>query len=538
MAEVFHVPVNKRGFKAYMFATVDAKHKERVISIPWHLSTKGYVDGAYLDSEKRLVNVRLHHLILNAPKGAIVDHIDGNKLNNTEANLRLSSNLENARNRRKQKLTTSSKYVGVSYNPKCAVNPWQAYCEGNSLGYWPSEEMAAYARNLYVQEHWGLHTFLNPVDKPHGFDEIASKNILNKGKKRKGIYLRDNGTYCVQKQYKKLRFNKTFKNLEKAETYLASADLEICKLKLLETIEHSSNPISRNLEGVAVREITSIQDSVFCKIDDDIYFKYQFQTMHVNEEGYVVVYFRKTTTSKQYQRLLHRLVINANSETIVDHINHDKLDCRRANLRIATQSVNAHNRKLNDAHFLGVTKPRHTKLFHACIRKDGMYYDCGRYASEYVAAWARDQMAKHLYGEDARLNGVHLDNYIFDFQTGRARECTMTCETQTSQVTSHNRIKSENFHFRGVHEQKNRFYVMLQKNGKRYNGGRYKNILIAAWASDQLSLVLNGPYAKINNVPQPPGYIFDSKTLRAVPHRAILEISDTKNPMSCTPINT
>ena len=56
----------------------------------------------------------LHRLILDAPKGIEVDHIDGDLFCNTRSNLRLSTRLENTRNR-KRASHNQQEYKGVSH---------------------------------------------------------------------------------------------------------------------------------------------------------------------------------------------------------------------------------------------------------------------------------------------------------------------------------------------------------------------------------------------------------------------------------------
>jgi hypothetical protein len=58
-----------------------------------------YVVGHKRISGKQTIYY-LHRLITNAPNGLFVDHIDGNGLNNTNGNLRIVTQAENAQNRR------------------------------------------------------------------------------------------------------------------------------------------------------------------------------------------------------------------------------------------------------------------------------------------------------------------------------------------------------------------------------------------------------------------------------------------------------
>lgn len=59
----------------------------------------------------------MHREILNDPTGKVVDHKDGNGLNNQKNNLRACTRRENGRNRKSHK-GSSSKYLGVSLNAK------------------------------------------------------------------------------------------------------------------------------------------------------------------------------------------------------------------------------------------------------------------------------------------------------------------------------------------------------------------------------------------------------------------------------------
>jgi hypothetical protein len=70
--------------------------------------------------------VRLHRLIMNAPDGLVVDHINGDSLDNRRANLRLVTHLQNHWNRRKKKNTTSL-FNGVCFHKE--KRKWTAYID-------------------------------------------------------------------------------------------------------------------------------------------------------------------------------------------------------------------------------------------------------------------------------------------------------------------------------------------------------------------------------------------------------------------------
>lgn len=66
----------------------------------------------------------MHREILNAASGVIVDHIDGDGLNNTRSNIRLCTSAENNRNRRAVHCGRS-RFKGVCW--KSNPQKWQAY---------------------------------------------------------------------------------------------------------------------------------------------------------------------------------------------------------------------------------------------------------------------------------------------------------------------------------------------------------------------------------------------------------------------------
>jgi len=99
-----------------MVTVVDDEDYEQLAAFKWyarkHRNTWYAVRNAYLGNNK-WVYLAMHRVILGAGKGQEVDHIDGNGLNNTKANLRLCNDMQNAQNRKLGWGT--SPYKGVSW---------------------------------------------------------------------------------------------------------------------------------------------------------------------------------------------------------------------------------------------------------------------------------------------------------------------------------------------------------------------------------------------------------------------------------------
>lgn len=124
--------------------------------------SKKWKPGSYKYEYKRIY---LHRLIMNAPDGVEVDHINGNRLDNRKSNLRLCSRKENSANCRARKSKSYSKYKGVSKAKRSLGWTAQIMVDGKSiyLGTHPSEEAAALAYNLAAKKHFGEFARLNEV---------------------------------------------------------------------------------------------------------------------------------------------------------------------------------------------------------------------------------------------------------------------------------------------------------------------------------------------------------------------------------------
>jgi hypothetical protein len=97
-------------------------------------------------NKKREPNIALHREIMNPPKGFMVDHINGNTLDNRRENLRICTNTQNQKNSKLSKTNTSG-YKGVSWH--IVENKWIARIRVNGklihLGYFDDILLAAKA---------------------------------------------------------------------------------------------------------------------------------------------------------------------------------------------------------------------------------------------------------------------------------------------------------------------------------------------------------------------------------------------------------
>lgn len=118
--------------------------------------------------------------------------------------------------------------------------------------------------------------------------------------------------------------------------------------------------------------------------------------------GYVVR--TEITDGRKRMVYLHRLIISPPAQLLVDHINSDRLDNRRANLRVADYSGNGQNRGANHGRALprGVHASR--RQFLALAKLNGVRHEVGRFptaelAEAAICAWRAEHMP---YSADAR----------------------------------------------------------------------------------------------------------------------------------------
>lgn len=114
-------------------------------------------------------------------------------------------------------------------------------------------------------------------------------------------------------------------------------------------------------------------------------------------------------TNSRGKFYMHREVSKAKINQEIDHINGNKLDNRKFNLRITNRNGNMQNRNLlktNKSGYKGVSFENQTKKWKVqiCIHSHNM--NLGRFATKKKAAKVYDEAAKKYFGEFARLNNL------------------------------------------------------------------------------------------------------------------------------------
>lgn len=153
-ASIRYIPLTKGKY-----AIVDAADYERVARHKWCASGSGRRMYAYCHINGK--TVALHRFLTNAPKGMVVDHIDGNGLNDRQSNLRVCTQRQNLWNSRPK--GRHSRYKGVCWDKY--RNRWVVYVryEGRNIfvGRFRDEVEAARAYDRRAYECFGEYAYLN-----------------------------------------------------------------------------------------------------------------------------------------------------------------------------------------------------------------------------------------------------------------------------------------------------------------------------------------------------------------------------------------
>ena len=142
------------------FARVDPEDYAALARYKWSAARQGRT--VYAVRSENGVQIRMHRVIMKAPKGLVCDHIDHDGSNNIKRNLRLCTKRQNGKNQRRR-TDGRSKYKGVSWHK--GDRKWHAriYHDGRCyhLGAFASEIAAAQAYDRAARILHGPFASLN-----------------------------------------------------------------------------------------------------------------------------------------------------------------------------------------------------------------------------------------------------------------------------------------------------------------------------------------------------------------------------------------
>lgn len=141
-------------------------------------------------------------------------------------------------------------------------------------------------------------------------------------------------------------------------------------------------------------------------VDNEDYDRASFGMWHYSEIRKGAFYAKGRISGKGESFGLHRYIMNAQKGQIIDHINGNTLDNRKANLRACTRSGNQANRKLganNTSDVKGVSWEKRMKCWKAKVKYNNVRYESFFKDKIQAAKWY-DNKAVELHGEFALTN--------------------------------------------------------------------------------------------------------------------------------------
>lgn len=203
-------------------ALVDDKDYPLVSRFKWFFSERGRIRAnipKHLRNEFGCSTIDIARLIMSPPKDMVIDHINGDVLDNRRCNLRVCTQSQNLMNRRAT--GGYSKYKGVTWSKD--AKKWQASLkyQGKNyfLGHYDNEKKAALAYDAKAREIFGEYARLNFPSENHSLSSLMKKPIT----------WSKSGYRGVQRIKKRGKWGKWMAviHIDKKPTYLGTFDTPI-----------------------------------------------------------------------------------------------------------------------------------------------------------------------------------------------------------------------------------------------------------------------------------------------------------------------
>jgi len=144
---------------------VDDEDYDQLANYKWYAKKAYKSKLVYAVRSKNDRHVHMGRVITNCPSGYVVDHINGNPLDNRRSNLRVCTQGQNTRNLSPYIKPMASQYKGVSWDNEKKRWRGEIHVSGkrHKLGRFRNEKDAAVAYNLAAQRLHGEFARLNVI---------------------------------------------------------------------------------------------------------------------------------------------------------------------------------------------------------------------------------------------------------------------------------------------------------------------------------------------------------------------------------------
>ena len=395
-----NIPLRNKDKNIVDYAIVSIDDYENVNKYRWNRRVQktktNKNEKKYVKSKINGKETTLHQFLLGKQEDMVIDHINGNGLDNRRENLRFLTISQNNQNRNKKE-NSSSKYIGVSFEK----NRWKVGYSDICLGYFDNEEEAGKQYDTYVLLNSNGIAKTNNLVKYEDVKNIDINSLIFK-KNRKNDLPKNiiiiGSKYQASIMYSGKVYNsERFYKLEDAIKELSVIKDKIQKVKQNENDEHKLKSITRNANNQAIIVVNDLE----CIVDDDKWHELSQIKWSKEKSGYINSNINKTIV------LMHRYLLNPSKNEIVDHINNIRHDNRISNLRIVSPPINAHNKlkKQNcSSKYIGVSLDKKTNKWISYISINSKQIHIGKFELELDAAKAYNNKAIELYKENANLN--------------------------------------------------------------------------------------------------------------------------------------
>jgi len=369
-ASPYRLPLRNRDKEIVDYTLVDEDDYAQVSRYKWHLS-QGY---AYGFVDRRMI--ALHHFVFKKPRnGHVIDHMNNDRLDNRKCNLRESTRAENSHNVPSRSGT--SKYKGVSWDKNS-----QKFCAkygSKHLGLFPDEVSAAHAYDTFTHLLHGDKASNNNIIQSTNAT-LSSFDIKKKDDLPRHIYKLGESFYALRKYKKKIYKMQMRQTLAESLLDLITINVMINHRHVMEELLYMQTPIPRNENGIAI--LTCRKSATQVLVDDQDWHHLNRLSWYI-DNGYV---------DSSIVGRLHRYILKAKEGDVVDHINRNKCDNRRSNLRIVSYSVNNNNLRKRD----GCTS-RHKGVYFRKSRNQYIARIQYNYKTEYLGQFDTEDDAQVAY---------------------------------------------------------------------------------------------------------------------------------------------